>query len=823
MSISRSGKIRIALCVAVAVTSNISANAAVKKKTLPTHLGAPEWVGQPGPSQPYTPGPMSPEMKLVRAIVANNQAGVLAALKAGAQLNKSASGYPPIFQAVSEDHLPMLQFLLDHGGSVNATAGDGTTMLDAATASDMGDHPSEQVVRFLLDHGAHVVTPNGRGEAHLPAAWACLRWASLDLIKSFRAKGADYDHPLTDGTSAFYFTVQNPHRDVFEYFLPQYHGELSSSLMMTLSTYPYASDRFADLIDHGAKVDQPMSDGNVLPIDYAVGCGNIPMIKTLLAHGAKLSSSPYALFAVINTPAGNLDLVKELVEKGALVDPPGVEHRPIDAAAQTKRLDIVQFLLDKGASPNATKSDNEAPLILACSGDGDDTLAIVKLLIDRGADVNVNDDLAGSSPGDTPTRIGDPLLCAYESHHWDVAEYLLDHGAKPHHMGMTVDAIARDSTDADATAAAALLIKTTKPAMDDINLSSAFGKPKLLKLLLDNGASPDSMALMGYSCLQQAIQNGDIADATTLLNHGATVDKLDADGNTPLIVAVIGQNPRIAKLLIDHGASLNAKDQSGHPVWALMAASHDPLMRKLAAGHHSVGASDAHGRTALMLAAQAKDAATIVKLIAQGANPNQADKDGLTALDYVPWESHTDTRAMAAIKALIAHGANVNLSGPNVVTPAMVYATLPESTALEFLSTLGCDINKPGLNGDTPLMRASTRPAARCVIYLIDHGATVDQRNSQGDTALTTAMARFVADDVGNVQLRKMGATDDELMDDDDPNGSSVAADAREVIRQLIHAGADVNLKGSSGKSFKDYLNDYDDPKLKKIVAPYLK
>ena len=510
---------------------------------------------------------------------------VMAAIHAGVPLNKAGSrGEPPIFYALSDEQMPMLALLVKRGANVNVVDASGMTPLDSAAMDDFGRHPSETVVRFLIDRGANV---NEKGKPGvLPAAWLCLRWAPLDLIKVLVAKGATYDKPRTDGTTAFMCAFANPSDDVVNYFLPQYHGELNDTCVQLLMA-PHAAGRIGILLDNGADPNHTFA-GGVSFVDCMALYGNLPAIKLLVAHGARISASKYILSGVIRR--GDIDTVKYLVSQGASVDPAGTDQRPIKIAVESHAVDIVRYLLDNGASPNATAADPEAPLIVFAEQSNeqdthDDILTIVKLLIDHGADVNVNDDEPGSSPGDTPTRIGDPLLSAYEAQLFDVADLLMQHGAKPRHLGMIVYAIAEHSEDADMVAKVTHLLDVSKGRVKDVGLSVAFGKPKLMNLLLDRGADPNLMT-DGITELERAIAQGDLASALTLIQHGAKVDQVDARGNTALADAVLSMNVRGAQLLIAHGASVDKLDQSGNPIWKQMIALHNPMMKKLAAGHH---------------------------------------------------------------------------------------------------------------------------------------------------------------------------------------------------------------------------------------------
>jgi ankyrin repeat protein len=69
-------------------------------------------------------------------------------------------------------------------------------------------------------------------------------------------------------------------------------------------------------------------------------------------------------------------------------------------------------------------------------------------------------------------------------------------------------------------------------------------------------------------------------------------------------------------------------------------------VRKLLAQGEDVNATDATGRTALMLAAQRGDAALIRLLLASGADPQRTDRDGLNAADHALSGGHPELRLL---------------------------------------------------------------------------------------------------------------------------------------------------------------------------------
>ncbi|KAI3893440.1 hypothetical protein MKX03_020284, partial [Papaver bracteatum] len=120
----------------------------------------------------------------------------------------------------------------------------------------------------------------------------------------------------------------------------------------------------------------------------------------------------------ISAVGGNLNVCKYLIEKLKLAvdSKDGTACTPLHHASIRGRYDMVRYLLEKGANPDASDDMNGTPLHYgAKSGD----TKIINLLLSRGVRVDVS------------TSSGTALQFAAEFGHRDVVKVLLDHGANP--------------------------------------------------------------------------------------------------------------------------------------------------------------------------------------------------------------------------------------------------------------------------------------------------------------------------------------------------------------------------------------------------------
>ncbi|KAJ7759534.1 ankyrin repeat-containing domain protein [Mycena metata] len=113
---------------------------------------------------------------------------------------------------------------------------------------------------------------------------------------------------------------------------------------------------------------------------------------------------------------GQLDVVKFLIERGADVNASNKDgYTSLYLASERGHLGVVEFLIEHGADVNARNKDGYTSLHLV-SRDGH--LDIVKFLIEHGADIN-----ASTEGGYTS------LSMASENGHLEVVKFLIEHGA----------------------------------------------------------------------------------------------------------------------------------------------------------------------------------------------------------------------------------------------------------------------------------------------------------------------------------------------------------------------------------------------------------
>lgn len=133
-----------------------------------------------------------------------------------------------------------------------------------------------------------------------------------------------------------------------------------------------------------------------------------------------------------------------------------------------------------------------------------------------------------------------------------------------------------------------------------------------------------------------AATSSDVTAMTRMLNAGLNPNAWDDAGYTPLIAAARSGNVGVIRLLTSRGADPNLRDATLNSWPPLLHAIHKAqpgaTAALLEAGANPNG-TNPNGTTPLMMAAGYGYTDIVKILLAHGANPRMATKDGITALD----------------------------------------------------------------------------------------------------------------------------------------------------------------------------------------------
>lgn len=128
------------------------------------------------------------------------------------------------------------------------------------------------------------------------------------------------------------------------------------------------------LLDHGANPNS-RCEWDCTPASYAMFRAPLDIVKYLFEKGADPAYGELLQWAVIRTESNSLEVVRDIVEKGAAIDEikyakhlesfnsrkPYGFGTPLHRAAEHGKLDIVMYLLEKGANPLKLDSKEKTP------------------------------------------------------------------------------------------------------------------------------------------------------------------------------------------------------------------------------------------------------------------------------------------------------------------------------------------------------------------------------------------------------------------------------------------------------------------------------
>jgi len=172
-----------------------------------------------------------------------------------------------------------------------------------------------------------------------------------------------------------------------------YGGQCTTMSMLVSSSHPAEAGvqvALVDtLLDYGAAVDERGSGSWTSPLMTALVFGFLDAAQALVRRGARVDTLAAA------AGLGKLDTVKQWLGAAGAAD----RHRALALAGQLGHVEVVRLLLDAGEDPNRYNPDgfhsHATPLHHAALAGHD---AVVRLLVERGARLDIKDTLWKGTP-----------------------------------------------------------------------------------------------------------------------------------------------------------------------------------------------------------------------------------------------------------------------------------------------------------------------------------------------------------------------------------------------------------------------------------------
>ena len=521
----------------------------------------------------------------------------------------------PLFAALEQDHVEIMEFLLEHGANVDARETTGETML-LKVLSQPERHNLVEIVALLLKHGANANarTTSFRRSLHLAEYKGEFKVAQMLLDHK-----SDVNFQDIDGRTPLHIVLGrqlnnedgalNHARLLFERGaeVNRHDKQNQTPLLLAMGRHWFKLARI--LLEKGAEANAQSDNGKTslhillecrtinedealnyarllfergadvnrrdndigTPLHLAIRRTWFKFAQILLEHGADTNAQSYnhgktPLHILLERRTINedeaLNCVQLLFERGVDVNRRDIDNEtPLHLAIRRTGFKFAQILLEHGADTNAQSYNGKTSLHILLERrtiDEDEALNYARLLFERGADVNSRDN-------DNET----PLHLAIRRTWFTFAQILLrvEHGVDtnaqsyngetPLHILLECRTISED----EALNYARLLFgRGTEVNNRDKNCL------KYVQILLEHSVDANVETSIGNSPLHMLSKSrtndeGNALDhALLLLKLGADVNKRNKRNETPLHLAIRRAWFRFARILLDHGADAIAKN-----------------------------------------------------------------------------------------------------------------------------------------------------------------------------------------------------------------------------------------------------------------------
>ncbi|KAF7971657.1 hypothetical protein HWV62_20620 [Athelia sp. TMB] len=480
-------------------------------------------------------------------------------------------------EAARHGDFATVQLLLEHGADANAPAGQSYgTALQNASGCDNYD-----LVRLLLQHKADVNAPPG---PEGPALQIASGRGELNIVRLLLEHGADVEAPAGPKGTALQNASGCDNYDLVQLLL-EHKADVNAPAGREGTSLQVAScrgeiDIVRLLLEHGADVGAPAGPKGTALQNASRG-GEYDLVRLLLEHKADVNAP--AIFEdtslQVASYRGEIDIVQLLLEHGADANAPaGYVGTALQAAIiwphpsafrqyhlgwtprfgsiepetlreeSSRSCAIVRLLLERGAEVNAPSGMNGTALQIA-SGCGE--IDIVRLLLEHHADVNAPPGPKGTAlqaviswadPDELQQQYSPPqsmltlfrrderkiekLLCDEASLRGHaIVRLLLEHGADAN-----ADAIAPEERDR-LLAARSVFFQRAGPNDETtvLQMATYFGECDIVRLLVEHDADVNALGGRYGTALLCASQRGDEASVRLMLERGAVMGPQEAE------------------------------------------------------------------------------------------------------------------------------------------------------------------------------------------------------------------------------------------------------------------------------------------------------
>ncbi|CAB3370143.1 Hypothetical predicted protein [Cloeon dipterum] len=481
--------------------------------------------------------------RLTEKIASNNLTNAYRELKQQCDelevILKRSKTIQALIQSVKNDHVEVMLQLLESGIDTEIMDENGLTALLVAARGCKSD-----ITQHLLNNYAELNARDAQGRSCLFYAAYAGRLETVEIL--VRENQELLWDVLQDGSTVLHYAVHNEDVAVFRFLVEKTEKKGSE--------WFYAVDQNGWNVFHRAcafgnlqhlqyvleklisNSDFDLFQGTVKEflmkfVNLKTEEGQTPLMLAAYSSGAEFCSFLVGKGAEINAvdsignnaahyavAGGKLDVLQSLLEADPKIrDSTGHEGRTLlHQAVAHEKLEIVKFLIDKGAHVNACDANSATPLHYSCQKIENLKLKMCSFYNEGSANT----------------------LTAPEKSSFKNFKLLRDKGSGLH------------SKNAEENTA--------------LHYAAHFGLLNNTKSILKKDKSRvNEKNLAGRTPLHMACAKGHLETARALLRHGANLNARDIYRSTPLTLTAQHSTPEVLAFLIKRGADVRAKDRDG--------------------------------------------------------------------------------------------------------------------------------------------------------------------------------------------------------------------------------------------------------------------
>lgn len=266
----------------------------------------------------------------------------------------------PLMIASSYGHYDIAKALIDNGALVNLRADDGfNALMEAVRTGNI------EIAKLLIEHNSDINIKNKDGKNMIMIA--CEK-GNEEMFNLLIENNADINEKSSWGASALIYASEKGNINIMQYLIDNgidVNGKADDNgdtplLWAVTGENPYESSKL--LIENGADINAT-NDSGVAPATI-LAASTPKVVKLLKDNGADLDTKflDYYPPIAIAAGAGNLEIVKALVENGADVNyyPNDINYTAIFHAIDQHNYEVVEYLFKNGVDLNIKmKPDND--------------------------------------------------------------------------------------------------------------------------------------------------------------------------------------------------------------------------------------------------------------------------------------------------------------------------------------------------------------------------------------------------------------------------------------------------------------------------------